>query len=50
MATSGEHLLYRLLNDLPKTDYFFRYEPRLVQPDGHSSKPDFVVVGGENWA
>ncbi len=44
MATSGEQLLSRLLSDLPKNEYFFRYEPRLVQPDGHSSKPDFVVV------
>lgn len=44
MPTSGEQLLFRLLSDLPKTEYFFRYEPRLVQPDGHSSKPDFVVV------
>jgi UvrD/REP helicase N-terminal domain/Nuclease-related domain len=41
--TYGEKLLNRLLRDLPKKQFFYHYEPRIVTPDG-SSKPDFVIV------
>ncbi len=42
--TYGEKLLNRLLRDLPRKQFFFHYEPQLNQPDGQSSKPDFVIV------
>ncbi len=42
--TYGEKLLNKLLRDLPRKQFFHHYEPQLNTPDGHSSKPDFVVV------
>lgn len=42
--TYGEKLLNKLLRDLPRKQFFFHYEPQLNTLDGHSSKPDFVVV------
>jgi hypothetical protein len=43
-ATYGERLLLQLLKGLPRKEFFFHYEPRLVTPDGRDSKPDFVIV------
>lgn len=42
--TYGEKLLYRLLRDLPRKQFFFHHEPRLISDDGRSRKPDFVIV------
>lgn len=42
--TYGEKLLNRLLRELPRKQFFYHHEPRLVRPDGRSSKPDFVIV------
>ncbi|MEZ4668255.1 MAG: UvrD-helicase domain-containing protein [Anaerolineae bacterium] len=42
--TYGEKLLNKLLRDLPRKQFFFQYEPQIAMPDGHSSKPDFVIV------
>lgn len=43
-ATYGERHLHKLLRDLPRKQFFFHHEPRLHQPSGRSSKPDFVIV------
>ncbi|MBL8160629.1 MAG: NERD domain-containing protein, partial [Anaerolineae bacterium] len=42
--TYGEKLLNRLLRDLPRKQFFYHHEPRIVRPDGRSSKPDFVII------
>jgi hypothetical protein len=42
--TPGEHRLKKLLQQLPAEDYWFTHEPRLIRPDGQTSKPDFVIV------
>ncbi len=41
--TYGEKLINRLLRDLPRKQFFYHYEPRIVTAEG-SSKPDFVIV------
>jgi|GEM_PF-386151 hypothetical protein len=41
--THGEKLVYNLLKALPKKEFFFRYEPQIVNGSS-AAKPDFVVV------
>src|SRR5215213_844353 len=42
--TYGEKLLNKFLRDLPRKQFFYHHEPQINTLDGHSSKPDFVVV------
>ena len=42
--TAGEKRVYNLLQKLPRKEFSFEYEPQINTADGHSSKPDFIVV------